>query len=109
MALVLTNTLTRRKEPLTPRTPGIVRMYHCGPTVYSSPHIGNFRSFLLADLLRRLLELRGFEVVQVMNITDVGHMTADDEDRGTDKMEEAARRERLDPWKVARKYEDEFH
>jgi cysteinyl-tRNA synthetase len=106
--LRLFNTLTQRVEPLVPREPGRVAMYHCGPTVYSSPHIGNFRSFLLADLLRRFLEDRGFAVHQVMNVTDVGHMTADDEDRGEDKMQAAARRERLDPWAVARKYEQEF-
>ncbi len=83
-------------------------MYHCGPTVYSSPHIGNFRAFLLADLLRRFLEDQGLQVTQVMNITDVGHMTADDEDAGEDKMLAAAKKEKLDPYEVARKYEDEF-
>jgi cysteinyl-tRNA synthetase len=106
--LQLHNTLTGRKEPFTPLTPGHVRMYHCGPTVYSSPHIGNFRTFLLADLLRRFLEDQGLQVTQVMNVTDVGHLTADDEDRGEDRMEVAARREKLDPWKIARKYEAEF-
>ncbi len=109
IVLRLFNTLTQRVEPLQPLQPGRVAMYHCGPTVYSSPHIGNFRSFLLADLLRRFLEDQGFAVHQVMNITDVGHMTADDEDRGEDKLQAAARRERLDPWAIARKYEDEFH
>ena len=108
MAIRLYNTLTNRKEELVPIDPGKIGMYHCGPTVYSSPHIGNFRSFLLADLMRRFFEDRGYEVHQVMNITDVGHMTADDEDSGEDKMVAAARTERLDPYKVARKYEDEF-
>ena len=91
-----------------PLVPGRVSMYHCGPTVYSSPHIGNFRSFLLGDLLRRFLEDQGFAVTQVMNVTDVGHLTADDEDHGEDRMELAARREKLDPWAIAKKYEDEF-
>ena len=108
MTIRLFNTLTLTVEPFTPREPGKVRMYNCGPTVYSSPHIGNFRSFLLADLLRRVLVDQGYVVTQVMNVTDVGHMTGDDEDRGEDRMELAARREHLDPWKVARKYEDEF-
>ncbi|MEE9127452.1 MAG: class I tRNA ligase family protein, partial [Planctomycetota bacterium] len=108
MAIHLYNSLTNQLEPFEPLTGGKVRMYHCGPTVYSSPHIGNFRAFLLADLLRRFLEDQACEVLQVMNITDVGHMTADDEDRGEDRMELAAKREKLDPWKIARKYEEEF-
>ncbi len=106
--LRLYNSLHRKLEPLTPIQPGRVSMYHCGPTVYSSPHIGNFRSFLLADLLRRFLEDRGVRVHQVMNITDVGHMTDDDEDRGEDKLEAAARRTKRDPWQIARGYEEEF-
>jgi cysteinyl-tRNA synthetase len=108
MALRVYNSLTRTVEPFAPMLPGKVAMYHCGPTVYSSPHIGNFRSFLLADLLRRWFEDRGLAVHQVMNITDVGHMTDDDEDRGEDKLEAAARRTRRDPWAIARGYEDEF-
>ena len=108
MPIRLFNSLTRQTEPLATHEPGLVRMYHCGPTVYSSPHIGNFRSFLLADFLRRTLEDQGYRVRQVMNVTDVGHMTGDDEDRGEDRMEIAARREQLDPWAIARKYEAEF-
>ena len=108
MPIRLFNSLTRQVEPLETYEPGKVRMYHCGPTVYSSPHIGNFRSFLLADFLRRTLEDQGYAVKQVMNVTDVGHMTGDDEDRGEDRMELAARREKLDPWAIARKYEAEF-
>ncbi len=88
------NTLTRRVEVFQPVTPGVVRMYHCGPTVYDYAHIGNFRSFLLGDLLRRFFEFVGFRVDQVMNITDVGHMTEDDraDGGGQDKMELAAQR-----------------
>ncbi len=104
----LYNSLTNSVEEFQPMEPGKVLMYHCGPTVYSSPHIGNFRSFLLADLLRRFLEDQDYEVRQVMNITDVGHMTDDDEDQGADKLEVAARRTKLDPWEIARKYEEEF-
>src|ERR1044071_1718318 len=69
--LHLYNTLTREKELFTPLVPGQVRMYSCGPTVYNHPHIGNLRTFLWSDLLRRYLEFRGFRVTQVMNITDV--------------------------------------
>lgn len=108
MTIRLYNTATRQKEPLEPVEPGKVSMYHCGPTVYSSPHIGNFRAFLLADLMRRFFEDQGLEVLQVMNVTDVGHMTDDDEDGGEDKMGVAARKMKLDPWEIARRYEDEF-
>jgi cysteinyl-tRNA synthetase len=108
MDIRLHNSLTGKKELFSPLESGKVAMYHCGPTVYSSPHIGNFRAFLLADLLRRFFASQGYEVHQVMNITDVGHMTADDEDRGQDKMDAAAQREKLDPYALARKYEDEF-
>ena len=65
------NTLTREKETFVPLVPGQVRMYSCGPTVYSHPHIGNMRTFLWSDLLRRYLEWRGYRVTQIMNITDV--------------------------------------
>jgi len=104
MPLVLHNTLTRRKEPFVPVSPGRVRMYNCGPTVYSPAHIGNFRSFLFADVLRRWLEVSGHAVTQVMNITDVGHARDDDPDFGEDKLDAAARREKLDPLAIADKY-----
>jgi len=88
------NTLTKQVEPFEPLNPNVVRMYHCGPTVYDYVHIGNFRSFLLGDLLRRFFEFVGYDVVQVMNITDVGHMTQDQyaDGAGQDKMELAAER-----------------
>lgn len=108
MVLRLHNTLSNRAEDFVPRQAGKVSMYHCGPTVYSSPHIGNFRAFLLGDLLRRFFEDQGFVVHQVMNITDVGHMTDDDEDAGEDKLEKEARKLKLDPWAIARQYEEEF-
>lgn len=69
--LKLFNTLTREKETFVPLVPGQVRMYSCGPTVYNEPHIGNLRTFLWSDLLRRYLEWRGYRVTQIMNITDV--------------------------------------
>ena len=81
MTIRLYDTLAKEKRDFVPREEGRVRMYNCGPTVYGRAHIGNLRSFLFADLLRRWLELRGFEVTQVMNLTDVGHMTDDDEDQ----------------------------
>jgi cysteinyl-tRNA synthetase len=105
--LALYNTLTRRKEEFKPLQGNLVRMYHCGPTVYSHAHIGNFRAFVFADLLRRYLQFKGFSVLQVMNITDVGHMTTDS-DSGEDKLEVAAKREKKDPFQIARSYEQSF-
>ncbi|HMO13216.1 MAG TPA: cysteine--tRNA ligase [Pirellulaceae bacterium] len=92
------NTLTRALDLFEPVDGRTVRMYSCGPTVYDFAHIGNFRSFLSADLLRRFLEACGFEVQHVMNVTDVGHMTDDSTADGTgeDKMQVAARRMKED-------------
>ncbi|MBI4135724.1 cysteine--tRNA ligase [Candidatus Uhrbacteria bacterium] len=105
--LKLYNSYTRRKENFRPRTDKQVAMYNCGPTVYDYAHIGNLRSFLTADVLRRYLEYRGYKVRQVMNITDVGHMTTD-ADFGEDKMSVAMRREGKGPLAVARFYEQKF-
>ncbi len=101
------NTLTRRKEEFQPMKAGRVRMYNCGPTVYDYATIGNFRAFVFADVLRRALEYFGHQVVQVVNITDVGHMTSD-ADEGEDKMAKAAREKRRDPWQIAQLYMDAF-
>ncbi len=111
MALFLTNSLTRRKEEFIPLEAGRVGMYNCGPTVYGFAHIGNFSSFLMADLLRRHLEYSGYRVTQVMNITDVGHLTDDAvaDARGEDKLECKAREEKKNPWEIARFYEEAFH
>jgi|KBSSwiStaDraftv2_1062776.scaffolds.fasta_scaffold166831_2 cysteinyl-tRNA synthetase len=109
MPIRLYNSLLRRLDELRPLVPGKVTMYHCGPTVYSSPHIGNFRTFLLADVLRRFLEDQGLQVVQVMNVTDVGHLTQDDIEAGEDKLEAASRKTGRTAWEIARHYEDEFH
>jgi cysteinyl-tRNA synthetase len=111
MGLVLYNTLTKEKEEFVPLDPERVRMYHCGPTVYSTAHIGNFATFLMADLLRRTLEYLGYPVLQVMNITDVGHLTDDSlaDARGEDKLEKKAREEKKNPWEIARFYEEAFH
>ena len=106
--LAVTNTLTRAKEPLRPRTPGRVAMYTCGPTVYRSAHIGNLRTFLLADLLRRALEADGTQVRQVQNITDVGHMVDEQFDRGEDRMLVSARLEDKSPAEIAAHYTEAF-
>lgn len=108
MGLVLYDTKEKRKKEFLPLEPGRVRMYNCGPTVYNYAHIGNFRSFMLADLLRRHLEWRGFEVRQVMNITDVGHLTRDDIDQGEDKIEKAAREKKKDPYEIVEYYSQAF-
>ena len=101
--LYLYNTLHKRKEQFTPLNPPEVGFYSCGPTVYDYAHIGNLRSFLFADLLRRVLLYNGYEVNHVMNITDVGHLT-DDADQGEDKMEKGAAREGKTAWEIAEYY-----
>lgn len=103
----LYNTFSNKVEEFTPLKPGKVKMYSCGPTVYSHPHIGNFRSFLVADLLKRLLEFKGLSVTHIMNITDVGHLL-EDADEGADKLEEEARRQKKDPLEIAKFYTDSF-
>lgn len=90
--LKLYNTLTKQIEELTTIHDGVVGMYHCGPTVYSFPHIGNMRSALFADTIRRALEYSEYKVNQVINITDVGHIVSD-ADMGEDKIEKAAKSE----------------
>jgi cysteinyl-tRNA synthetase len=106
----LHNSLTGRVEEFVPLRPGEVRMYNCGPTVYKRQHIGNFRAFATADLLRRSFEYLGCRVIQVMNITDVGHLTEDDtaDASGEDKLQREAERRALDPWKIARDEEQNF-
>lgn len=92
MALKLYNTLTQKKEVFTPLREGAVGMYNCGPTVYNYAHIGNLRAYVFADTLRRTLLWHGYKVTQVINITDVGHLTSDS-DEGEDKIEKGAARE----------------
>ncbi|MFH0770359.1 MAG: cysteine--tRNA ligase [Candidatus Peregrinibacteria bacterium] len=86
---------------------GTVFMYTCGPTVYGRPHIGNYSSFLMADLLRRWLEVSGYRVKHVKNITDVGHLLHD-ADTGDDKVQKQAERENIHPLEIARRYTNEF-
>lgn len=98
--LVLFNTLTRKKEEFIPIEQGKVRMYCCGPTVYNYAHIGNLRSYFFEDILKRVLLYNGYEVIHVMNITDVGHLVSD-ADEGEDKMEKGAKREGKTVWEIA--------
>ena len=107
-ALRLFNTLTRRIEPIDPLEPGHVRMYTCGPTVYRYIHIGNLRSFTMADWIRRALVFQGLRVTHIKNITDVGHMRQDLLDRGEDKLIAQARAEGKTPWDIARFYTEAF-
>ncbi|HEX6547460.1 MAG TPA: cysteine--tRNA ligase [Candidatus Dormibacteraeota bacterium] len=104
----LYNTLARRKEELKPLAPPEVTIYSCGPTVYRYAHVGNLRTYLFADLLCRTLEYLGYRTRQVMNITDVGHLTEDDVDRGEDKMLVSARLEQKRPEEIAAHYTAAF-
>src|SRR3954449_9065828 len=108
MTLRLHDTLTRTKVPVTPLQPGRVRMYSCGPTVYRYAHVGNLRTFLLADLIRRALLYHGLEVRHVQNVTDVGHLR-DDAELGDDRMLIAAGLEGRPPAEIANSYEAAFH
>jgi len=104
----LYNTLTRSRQDLRPLTDGLVRIYSCGPTVYRYVHVGNLRTFMLPDLLRRSLEYLGYRTEQVMNITDVGHLTDDTFDRGEDKMLVSARLENKSTDEIAAAYTEAF-
>ncbi len=109
MALTFYNTLTKQKEEFKPIEQGKVGLYTCGPTVYDYLHIGNLRAYIFADTLRRHLEVSGYEVRMIKNITDVGHLTDDDVaqgDSGEDKMLKKARQEKKDPYEIARFYEN---
>ena len=105
--LKIFNTLTRQKEEVKPLEDNLVRIYSCGLTVYDYAHIGNLRKYIFDDLLRRTLLYFGYRVKQVMNITDVGHLTSD-EDEGEDKIEVGARREKKSAWEIAKFYEKAF-
>lgn len=107
--LRLRNMLTRRIEAVEPLEPGRVRMYSCGPTVYRFAHVGNLRSFLLADLIRRVLLYHGLEVLQVKNITDVGHLRDERPGQVVDPMLVQAGLEGSTPARIAAAYEAAFH
>lgn len=99
----LYNTLTRQKEEFKPMNEGLVSIYSCGPTVYQYAHIGNLRTYVFMDILRRVLQYNGYKLKQVMNITDVGHLVAD-ADEGEDKMMKTARETQKSPWEIAEYY-----
>ena len=101
------NTLSRQKEEFKPLNPKYVTMYSCGPTVYSYAHIGNLRTYIFMDLIRRTLKLCGYKIKGVMNITDVGHLMADSDD-GEDKMAVAAKKQNKTPWEIAEYYSKIF-
>ncbi|GAC1490046.1 MAG: cysteine--tRNA ligase [Candidatus Limnocylindrales bacterium] len=107
MTIQLFDSATRSVRPFIPLHAGEVRIYDCGPTVYSYQHIGNLYRYVVADVVRRTFELFGYRVTQVMNITDAGHLV-DDADTGEDKMELAARSEGQDPNAIAQRYTDRF-
>jgi len=112
MSMKIYNTLTRQKEEFKPLDPDLVRIYSCGPTVYATPHIGNFKASFTADLLRNIFKyIAWYNVKIVMNITDVWHLTWDNEwdaDHGEDRLEKWAKREGITAREVAKKYENIF-
>jgi cysteinyl-tRNA synthetase len=109
--LRLTDTQTKTVREVASATPGLLTVYACGPTVYRYAHVGNLRTFLLTDLIRRTAERRGLRVKLVQNITDVGHLQDDTsiDSSGEDKLLAQARLEDKSPFVIARFYEDAFH
>ncbi|HEX2905419.1 MAG TPA: cysteine--tRNA ligase, partial [Phototrophicaceae bacterium] len=107
MPLRFFDTYTRQLRDFEPLHPPEVGLYTCGPTVYDYAHIGNLRTYLFEDLLRRTLEFNGFAVKHVMNITDVGHLTSD-ADTGDDRMEKGSKRTGMTAWEIAELYTREF-
>ena len=103
----LYNTLTKTVDTFVPNTPGKVKMYTCGPTVYHFAHIGNLRSYIMEDVLEKFLRFEGYDVTRVMNITDVGHLTSDG-DTGEDKMLKGAKREHKTVMEIAEFYKEAF-
>lgn len=101
------NTLTKKKEVFKPLEGNTVRIYSCGPTVYKDASIGNMKSYIFMDTLRRVLKYNGYELKHAMNITDVGHLVSDG-DEGEDKMLKAAREEKKTPLEIAKFYTDKF-
>ena len=101
------NTLNRKVEEFIPNEEGVVKLYTCGPTVYSNPHIGNMRAYICSDILDKTLRYLGYKVTRVMNITDVGHLTSDS-DSGDDKMVKSAKEKNMSVMDIAAYYTDQF-
>jgi cysteinyl-tRNA synthetase len=104
-SITIYNSLSREKEPFKPIVEGRIGMYVCGPTVYNDVHLGNCRTFTSFDIIYRYLLYAGFKVRYVRNITDVGHLL----DNGEDRMAKGARLEQLEPMEVSQKYTNGFH
>lgn len=107
MALKLYNTLTREKEEFKPIVDGKVGLYTCGPTVYNYAHVGNLRTYIFEDVLKRVLNYNDYTVKHIMNITDVGHLTGD-RDMGEDKIESESKKENKTAWQIAEFYTSKF-
>ena len=107
MSFNVYNTMTRNKDEFVPYKEGKVGMYTCGPTVYNYAHIGNLRTYIFEDVLKKSLEYVNYKVKHVMNVTDVGHLQSDS-DEGEDKMALGASREHKTVWEIAKFYEDAF-
>ncbi|MEZ0375417.1 MAG: cysteine--tRNA ligase, partial [Candidatus Sericytochromatia bacterium] len=105
--LLLFNTLTRSKEAFVPIKAGEALIYTCGPTVYNYAHIGNLRTYVFPDLLKKLLQRLGYQVRQIVNFTDVGHLTSD-QDAGDDKVEKAAAETGRSAWDISRFYAEAY-
>ena len=105
--MLLYNSLTRQKDEFRTREAGKVKMYTCGPTVYHFAHIGNLRTYMMEDVLEKYLTYSGYQVMRIMNITDVGHLTSDG-DTGDDKMLKGAKREHKTVMEIAKFYTDAF-
>ena len=103
--LKLTNSLTKKKELFEPINSPKVGMYVCGPTVYSNVHLGNLRTFISFDIVNRYLKFLGYKVRYVRNITDVGHLL----DNGEDKISKKARIDKLEPMEIVQKFTNDFH
>jgi cysteinyl-tRNA synthetase len=109
MKLKLYNTKSRSVEPFVPLSDTTVTMYACGPTVYDYTHIGHMKKYIGDDMLRRTLTILGYDVKHVMNITDVGHLTGDEDETGEDKMEKGAKKTGRSVWDIAKFYTDYFN
>ena len=107
MDIYLSNTLSKQKELFKPISEEEIKIYSCGPTVYKDATIGNMRTNIFQDVLRKMLEYNGYKIKQVMNITDVGHLVSDG-DEGEDKMIQSAREEHKSPLEIAKYYTDKY-